>query len=105
MRKDGAYVTGEGKVATAEKSEDELIANPLAAIHAKPERLAAENLKLAQKVAEQDLRSVRPAHLETPVKVLGRPLAPLFREPEGWGAETRRRGSCGLLKVSATLWV
>jgi prophage antirepressor-like protein len=53
IRKDGAYVMGEEKVATDRMSEDELIAKGFMALHAKAERLQAKVLKLNQTVAEQ----------------------------------------------------
>ncbi|WP_448955693.1 BRO-N domain-containing protein [Labrys neptuniae] len=43
IRQDGAYITGEEKVATGEMTEDELILKAVGILQAKVERLSAEN--------------------------------------------------------------
>lgn len=57
IRKDGAYVMGEEKVATGELSEEEFILKAVSILQAKVERLKEEN-KAQAKVIDQHLRFV-----------------------------------------------
>jgi prophage antirepressor-like protein len=57
IRKDGAYVMGEEKVATGEMSEDELVYKAMLAMQAKIERLSDENAQQAA-VIEEHLEQV-----------------------------------------------
>ena len=51
IRKDGAYIVGEEKVATGEMTEDELILKAMSALQKKAERLALENRQQRETLA------------------------------------------------------
>lgn len=71
IRKDGAYVMGEEKVATGELSEDELVMRAMTIMSKKVERLTQERDQLAS------VSSAQAAHIERiqPAAQVGRALA------------------------------
>ncbi|MFC5474635.1 BRO family protein [Paraherbaspirillum soli] len=102
IRKDGAYVMGEEKVATGEMSEDELIFKGFTALKAKAERLMQE-LKAAQPAVEFHESYINSAGTQTlteVAKALGIPSKMFFDFLQSDGVLYRRSKRTPLLPKS-----
>ena len=68
IRKDGAYIMGEEKVASGAESEDEFILRAFTILQGKVDRLAKENVKLDTELKTMDVDGYARKHLKMYLK-------------------------------------
>ena len=100
IRKDGAYIKGEEKVATGEMNEDEFVLKAFGILQRKVERLSFENKQLQERVDTLDVamygREVLGAYLAHGVKVKLGQRAAAYSRSEGIEIKVRTRTlECG----------